>query len=176
MHEPFEICPQVFDESEIEFIKSCGNASNTTEQTGLLTRTKSSIALPPMITKKLKKAVQRSSYWESFDLLFPTMFEKFILSKYNPGQCFNVHHDVSQNDLFSESNHDRKITITVLLDNRYEGGEFFIHDVGLDDPFLITLQPGDVLLLPSFYEHSMKPITSGQRVSLTTWVLGPRWC
>ena len=118
----------------------------------------------------------KSSYYNAFELLFPTTFEKFILSKYDIGQGFNVHQDVSQNSLLSNGEHDRKITITVLLDNNYEGGDFFIHDVGLDAPHLITLQPGDVLLLPSFYEHSMRDITSGQRVSLTTWILGPRWC
>lgn len=177
MHEPFEICPQVFDESELEFIKSCGDTGITTEkQTGTLTRTKSSIVLPPKITKKLKKAVQQSSYYDAFQLLFPTTFEKFILSKYDLGQGFDVHQDVSQNSFLGDSEHDRKITIIVLLDNNYEGGDFFIHDVGLDAPFLITLQPGDVLLMPSFYEHSMRDITTGQRVSLTTWILGPRWC
>lgn len=176
MQEPFEICPQVFDDSELEFIKSCGDASTTETQTGLLTRTKSTIALPSKITKKLEKAVQKSSYYSSFKLLSPTTFEKFILSKYDLGQGFDIHQDVSQHSFLSNSEHDRKITIMVLLDNNYEGGDFFIHDVGLDAPFLITLQPGDALLMPSFYEHSMRDITTGQRVSLTTWVLGPRWC
>lgn len=175
MHEPFEICPQVFDESEIAFIKSCGDASNTIEQTGLLTRTKSSVVLPPMIVKKLKKAVQRSSYYEAFELFFPTKFERFIMATYDTEQSFKVHHDVSQNAK-GDSLYDRKISIITLLNNQYEGGEFFMHDVGLDEPFLITLHPGDVLLFPSFYEHSMNAITSGQRVSLSTWVTGPRWC
>ncbi|MGY8868135.1 MAG: 2OG-Fe(II) oxygenase [Methylophagaceae bacterium] len=176
MHDPFEICPQVFNDSEIEFIKECGHSSNSTEQTGVLVRTKISVGLPPMLENKLRKVVENSSYSKWFNLLSPTRFEKYVLSQYNVGQSFKVHHDVSQNELLSDSSNDRKISIITLLDDHYEGGEFFMNDVGLDDPCLITLKPGDVLLFPSFVEHSMNAITSGQRVSLTTWVLGPRWC
>jgi predicted 2-oxoglutarate/Fe(II)-dependent dioxygenase YbiX len=176
MHEPFEVCPQVFDESEIEFIKLLGDSEidGTIEQKGFFSRTKSTIALPPRIVNKLKKVIQRSNYYEAFELFFPTKFERFVMATYDSTQSLKIHNDVSQNAK-GDSVYDRKISMLILLDDNYEGGEWFMHDVGLDDPFLITLQPGDGLLFPSFYNHSMNPITSGQRKAFTTWVTGPRW-
>ena len=54
-----------------------------------------------------------------------------------------------------------------LLNDNYEGGEFFI----LDD-FKIDLKKGDLLIFPSnfLYPHRVLPVTSGIRYSYISWV------
>jgi PKHD-type hydroxylase len=37
----------------------------------------------------------------------------------------------------------------------------------------LNLQPGDAVVFPSFVNHSVTPITSGTRQSLTGWIKGP---
>ena len=54
-----------------------------------------------------------------------------------------------------------------LLNDDYEGGEFFI----LDD-LKIELKKGDLLIFPSnfMYPHRVEPVLSGIRYSYISWV------
>ena len=62
----------------------------------------------------------------------------------------------------------RKLSMTIVLNEDYEGGEFEF----ADDKTLIKEKKGTVLVFPSYQRHRVRPITSGVRYSLVVWFLG----
>lgn len=88
----------------------------------------------------------------------------------------NGHYDWHQ-DVWLESPrpYDRKLSVVVQLSSPedYTGGtfEFF----GIQNPAETFAARGSLLIFPSFLQHCVRPVTSGIRRSLVTWVEGPRW-
>ena len=71
----------------------------------------------------------------------------------------------------------RKLSMVTLLaePDQYEGGDlvFMLHG-NPNDQQRIRPKRGDVVFFYSFVPHAVEPVTSGERVSLVTWVLGPK--
>ena len=70
----------------------------------------------------------------------------------------------------------RKISMTILLNDDYEGGNFqfgFFNrgDVSIANPKFST--KGSIIFFPSFMHHQVAPIIKGIRYSLVAWFLGP---
>ena len=86
---------------------------------------------------------------------------------------YGWHHDV---DFKNPLPHHRKLSLTLQLSDpsEYEGGEFEFEN-GIDKLPDDVKEKGTVLIFPSFYKHQVKPVTSGTRHSLVTWVEGPHW-
>lgn len=61
----------------------------------------------------------------------------------------------------------RKLSITVALNDDFDGGEFEIWGA---DP--IRLKKGSMIVFPSYFLHRVLPVTAGTRYSLVTWFLG----
>ena len=69
----------------------------------------------------------------------------------------------------------RKLSITILLNDDYEGGEFQFK-FAKNKMKKITpniKSTGSVIVFPSYQLHRVKPITKGTRYSLVVWSLGP---
>jgi PKHD-type hydroxylase len=85
---------------------------------------------------------------------------------------YDWHHDV-----FFENPQpfDRKLSIVVQLSKPedYEGGDFEF--MGAPNPGDAFKPRGSVLIFPSFYMHRVLPVTSGERMSLVSWIEGPKW-
>lgn len=64
----------------------------------------------------------------------------------------------------------RKISMSVVLNNDFEGGEF--EYMVSKDPVSIKLGKGDIIIFPSYLLHRVKPVTKGTRYSLVGWSLG----
>jgi PKHD-type hydroxylase len=96
--------------------------------------------------------------------------EKVQISRYMPGQRYEWHAD---ENLFRDSELIRKITVVCQLNDpaEYEGGG--LHLTGFDENLL--LNQGDVIVFPSFLEHTAKVIEAGQRFSAALWVTGPQF-
>ena len=62
----------------------------------------------------------------------------------------------------------RKISMVAFLNDDYEGGELEICD---DIP--MSKGTGSLIFFPSFVSHQVKPVTAGERFSLSNWFLGP---
>lgn len=62
----------------------------------------------------------------------------------------------------------RKLSMTIVLNEDYEGGEFEF----FDDKKLIKEKMGTVIVFPSYMVHRVKPVTKGTRYSLVTWFCG----
>ena len=66
------------------------------------------------------------------------------------------------------NNKVRKLSMVAFLSDDYEGGELEIEN---DTP--MTKEAGNLIFFPSFISHQVKPVTSGERFSLSNWFLGP---
>jgi PKHD-type hydroxylase len=69
----------------------------------------------------------------------------------------------------------RKLSLTLLLNDDFEGGEFQVNDGKEEMAITVPMNKGRVVLFPSFMIHRVKPVTKGVRKSLVVWVLGPKF-
>ena len=70
----------------------------------------------------------------------------------------------------------RKISISALLNDDYEGGELLFRT--LDDSsnvreHKVDTEAGDIVIFPSFIDHKVAPVTKGIRYSVVAWYGGP---
>lgn len=69
----------------------------------------------------------------------------------------------------------RKLSLTLCLNDDFEGGEFQINTGKENEPITPEVFKGRCLLFPSFVIHRVKPVTKGTRKSLVVWVEGPKF-
>ena len=70
----------------------------------------------------------------------------------------------------------RKLSMSILLNDNYEGGELQIATTQKGKSEIQTPEfnkAGSVIVFPSFLEHRVLPVTKGTRFSLVAWFLGP---
>ena len=106
------------------------------------------------------------------------------LTKYKKDDFFSWHidghsdslstYDLPENKFLNKN--VRKISMTLLLNEDYEGGNFqfgFFNkgDVSIANPEFST--KGSLIFFPSFIYHQVTPITQGTRYSLVAWFIGP---
>jgi PKHD-type hydroxylase len=65
----------------------------------------------------------------------------------------------------------RKLSLVLLLNDEFEGGDFELLWPGNKIP----LKKGRVILFPSILMHRVKPVTKGTRKSLVAWMQGPNF-
>ena len=89
------------------------------------------------------------------------------ITVYEEGDFFNWHTDGYTSDAYDE----RKLSISLLLTDDYEGGELEFEL----KPQMYIKKPkaGSAIIFPSWLPHRVKPIKSGKRVSLVAWMNGP---
>ena len=80
-------------------------------------------------------------------------------------------------ETFEANSQIRKLSITINLNDDYEGGEFYIdaeEQYGETSPRLVdTLKPkGSISVFPSDIWHKVDPVTKGTRYSIVVWVKG----
>ena len=64
----------------------------------------------------------------------------------------------------------RKLSMTIVLNSDFEGGDFEIRDLPDKVP---RLEEGSIIVFPSFISHRVVPVTKGVRYSLVAWFVGP---
>jgi len=69
----------------------------------------------------------------------------------------------------------RKLSLSLLLNDDFEGGEFQIASSKGTLNEDLPMRKGRTILFPSFMMHRVKPVTKGKRKSLVIWVLGPKF-
>ena len=74
----------------------------------------------------------------------------------------------------------RKLSISVGLNEDYEGGEFEIHSIKgtKEEPYDIRklrLPKGSAIIFPSFQLHKVHEVTKGTRKAIVAWFFGPKW-
>ena len=109
--------------------------------------------------------------------------EDIQYTSYGVGQHYNWHNDtIRANDDGVPS--IRKLSMTIVLNDEFEGGEFeigenqgFIDNLGKYNLQLRThkfnLKKGDMVVFPSNLDHRVNIVTQGQRNVLVAWAWGP---
>ena len=129
--------------------------------------------LPPSLStewiyQKLKGFVKEANGIFSLDLTGFTEYLQFTEYE-GVGAKYGYHVDVGPN------NWHRKLSIVVQLTRpeEYTGGDLNISTGG--NVMTAPKDIGNVILFPSFLQHEVLPLESGNRYSLVSWVSGPPW-
>ena len=101
------------------------------------------------------------------------------VTQYNKSGFFSWHRDGigSHNEVYNTLDNKflygntRKLSMSILLNSDFEGGEFEISLHKSDND--MKLDKGSIIVFPSFIEHRVKPIIKGTRYSLVAWFIGP---
>ena len=104
--------------------------------------------------------------------------EDYQIGKYEVGMFYGVHLDGSGTwgsrriDASKPNLHNkaRKLSMTVLLNDDYEGG-----DLNLFGYENLKKEIGTMCFFPSFMPHEVTPVTKGTRYSLVMWFVGRPW-
>ena len=110
--------------------------------------------------------------------------ETMQITRYKKGGHYDFHYDGCGDHLsaYSEPGNIfmdgpvRKLSMTLLLNDNYEGGEFQFTSYAKEKCKISTPEfnnVGSIIVFPSYIEHRVAPVTKGFRYSLVTWFLGP---
>jgi len=100
----------------------------------------------------------------------------FQYTTYNVGDNYTWHMDTFMGDEVSaDLGGIRKLSLTLLLNDDFEGGEFLINNGRENNPIKVISKKGRAILFPSFMIHKVEPILKGTRKSLVVWCLGPKF-
>lgn len=100
----------------------------------------------------------------------------FQYTTYNSNEQGNYDWHMDMN--MGRSTHEfepRKLTMTLLLNDDFEGGEFHLNTGNQLEPYVLPAKKGRALLFPSFMCHRVTPVTKGIRKSIVVWCLGPKF-
>ena len=153
--------------------------------------------------KKGQKYRKSEIYWTNeqwlYDLIWPYMLtanknagwkydirgaEHLQISKYEKGGHYNWHTDGSgtHNEVWNEPDneflhgHVRKISMSLILNSEFKGGELQIFPLVPHKNMILTvpnLTQGSLIFFPSFQTHRISPVKEGTRYSLVSWFVGP---
>ena len=102
--------------------------------------------------------------------------ETMQLTKYKKKGFYGYHKDASGFRAYNKPgnkflhNKTRKLSMTALLNDEFEGGEFEFYNAPA-----LEMNKGDIVFFPSFEYHRVKPVSKGVRHSLVTWFVGPKY-
>ena len=114
----------------------------------------------------------KSINFESFKFELNSI-EPLQLTRYKaPTNHYDFHIDGDGFNVREGAINTRKLSMSVLLNDNFEGGVFQYHTT--QKPTDVHLRKGDILVFPSYYLHRVKPVTKGTRYSLVSWALGPK--
>ena len=106
--------------------------------------------------------VEANKYW-AYDI---QRLEKIQMSKYCAGGHYCWHMDSKA----PVNNEQRKLSISILLNENFEGGGIEIESN--KDENVLKYQ-GDIVVFPSFLQHRVLPVTDGTRYTAVSWAYGP---
>ena len=109
--------------------------------------------------------------------------ESCQITRYKKGGFYNFHRDGYGDHLSAYHrpdnafihDHVRKLSMSVILNDNFEGGAFEFASYGKERCEItpIEAERGSVIVFPSWMEHRVAPVTKGIRYSLVCWFLGP---
>ena len=95
------------------------------------------------------------------------------VTKYETDQEYKWH--VDQIPDLDDNSLARKLSMTLLLNDSFSGGEFQIYDPSVQKEITIEMDAGKVCIFPSWVVHRVKPVQSGTRYSLVAWMNGTQF-
>jgi PKHD-type hydroxylase len=101
-------------------------------------------------------------------------FDHFQYTVYNVNEEYKAHADI----IYTASKFKsltRKLSISLVLSDNYEGGEFQIINAEQSEASTVEQKKGRLIVFPSWMVHKVKPVTRGVRKSIVVWVVGPNF-
>ena len=106
------------------------------------------------------------------------------IARYKKGGFYDWHSDGGADCLSTYNKPDnkfldgnaRKLSMSILLNDNFSGGEFQFCTYKEEEPHISTSAfkgIGSIIVFPSFIEHRVTPVTKGTRHSLVAWFVGP---
>ena len=105
--------------------------------------------------------VEANKYW-GYNI---QRLEKVQMSQYGLGGHYDWHMDSKA----PVNNEQRKLSISILLNDNFEGGKLEIESN--KDENVLKCQ-GDIVVFPSFLQHRVLPVTDGTRYTAVSWAYG----
>ena len=115
------------------------------------------------LSKLIKDKILSNSLIKSFSL--PKNIHGIMFTKASEGMEYGRHID---NPFMSSGRSDLSFTIFINKKDNYKGGELVIENINSENKF--KLNSGEILIYPSTYLHSVKEITSGERIVCVGWI------
>ena len=114
-------------------------------------------------SKLIQKKILANLLIKSFAL--PKYIHGMMFTKSIKGMKYGRHID---NAYMSSGRADLSFTIFLSDKNQYEGGELIIENINKEEFF--KLDKGEIIIYPSTYLHSVKEVTSGERLVCVGWI------
>jgi PKHD-type hydroxylase len=92
--------------------------------------------------------------------------EKVQMSHYSKGGHYDWHMDSKA----PVNNEQRKLSISILLNDEFDGGGLVIEPNKGEN---VLKSQGDIVVFPSFLQHKVLPVTDGTRYTAVSWAYGP---
>ena len=115
------------------------------------------------ISNIIKKKILSSPLIKSFAL--PKIIHGIMFTKSLKNMQYGWHID---NPFMSSGRADLSFTISLSDKNKYDGGELIIEEMNSEKEF--KLDPGEIIIYPSTYLHSVKKIKNGERIVCVGWI------
>jgi PKHD-type hydroxylase len=125
------------------------------------------------IFDKLNFVIQSAN--EQFYNFHLNGYSNFQYTTYDADGRYDWHTDMSFGQKYGEDAEPRKLSLTLLLNDEFEGGQFQINSGKEELPIDVPMHKGRVVLFPSFMIHRVTPVTKGIRKSIVVWTLGPKF-
>lgn len=95
--------------------------------------------------------------------------EKVQFGVYKKDHFYDWHRD------YSSEGYHRKLSVSVMLNDDFEGGELEIQNLWGNKIYTIPKKAGSIVVFPSMLKHRVTPVTKGVRYSLVRWYGGPEF-
>ena len=115
------------------------------------------------LSKLIIDKILSNALIKSFSL--PKKIHGIMFTKASEGMEYGRHID---NPFMSSGRSDLSFTIFINKKDNYKGGELVIENINSENKF--KLNAGEILIYPSTYLHSVKKITSGERIVCVGWI------
>ena len=115
------------------------------------------------LSKLIIDKILSNALIKSFSL--PKNIHGIMFTKASEGMEYGRHID---NPFMSSGRSDLSFTIFINQKDNYRGGELVIENINSENKF--KLNAGEILIYPSTYLHSVKKITSGERIVCVGWI------
>ena len=99
--------------------------------------------------------------------------DQIQVTQYKKTQHYGWH--IDQGPISDKKPLPRKLSITLLLNDNFEGGDLEIYSPQDQTIYPVKLKAGGYCVFPSWVAHRVAPVTKGTRYSLVAWMNGPQF-
>ena len=116
--------------------------------------------------------------WYGFDL---NGYPSFQYTEYHAEEKghydwhMDLHPGLKEGPVESDFIQPRKLSLSIMLNDDYEGGDLQFNIRGEDAPQTPEKKVGRIITFPSFILHRVTPVISGIRKSIVVWVMGAKF-